>query len=335
MAVSAHRVRGFAFFGLLGMGSLVNAVPLQGANAAAQDDCAANFKVGGDPRNGASYSAFVTIPNLDMRSSLGQIEAMAIKEKFKIGAETYSENEGQLTFVQEDKNTLFKRSPGFPIFVNANRQTNQLSMKVRINRGQTIDDATMRGYLCGMLTKVTMDGKGAALAAEARAKTHNGSIIDVKAEELSWEVQKAMFGHSDNPSLVEAQYVGRVYRVDGQVLAHANTTNIAVDHLNGIHSFNMSFYLQKPKGIESLLNGASEAMKVGVECRTAADQEQRFLALRDRDYATLVGTVTKLVWSTTDVMKPITSSPGESGTLYLDCRFEDGKNADAPASSDD
>ena len=46
--------------------------------AYSQSECEANFKVSGDPRNGASYLTYVTIPHLDIHSALGQVEKAAL-----------------------------------------------------------------------------------------------------------------------------------------------------------------------------------------------------------------------------------------------------------------
>lgn len=81
----------------------------------AADTCEANFKTSGDPRNGASFETFVTIPGLDNHSALGQMEKIAMDKGFKVGAEDYSGTVGTLTLIQ--KNTFMHQ--GFPITVTA------------------------------------------------------------------------------------------------------------------------------------------------------------------------------------------------------------------------
>ena len=283
-----------------------------------QASCADNFRVSGDPRNGAMYSTFVTIPNIDNHSALGQMEAVALKQEFKVGAEVYSGDEGTLTLVQDGGNSLFKGSPGFPIYVKAKRTANKLSIDFRLNRGQTADASTIRNFVCGMLTSVSMDAQGAAIAKGVRKNTHSDDVEDLTAAALSIKVQKAMKGHSENPSLVEDQFVGHVYQIDGQVFPPSSDR---ID-FSDLH-LTMSYHLPQVGGTLSGLFGRHKGLVVDIVCRTAPDQMEQFKALRNGDFATVIGTITKIVWSTQDTMMQISHPLGEHGTVYLDCRLKD------------
>jgi len=275
-------------------------------SAFAQDECAANFKAEGDPRNGATYGTFVTIAALDPHSALGQMERFALEQGFKIGAESYSGEEGTLTVVQNDSNNILHPHKGFPILIKADRTTNRLAMALQLNQGQTAKPEDVRGSLCGMLTKVKMDDSGAALAAAAHAQTHSDEIINIKAPDLDRELKKAMIGHVLNPDNVGDRYVGRTYRIDGRVLISENGIDRALDDVNGVQAFNLLYITSKT----SLLGGTVD-QDVAISCRTDPSQRPRFRALKNNDYATLIGNVTQ--WAASGL---------SGGTLYLDCRFE-------------
>jgi hypothetical protein len=139
--------------------------------ATAQDPCETNFKALGDPRNGASYVSFVTIPNLDTHSALGQIERMTLAQGLTVGAETYSDNEGNLTLHPADLG-LIHTQQGYPIVIKADTVSHELLIAAKLNQGRTVTADTMKATLCGLLTQVTMDDAGAAKAAAAHAQTH-------------------------------------------------------------------------------------------------------------------------------------------------------------------
>jgi hypothetical protein len=275
------------------------------ASAAAQDECAANFKAVGDPRNGASYVTFVTLPNLDPHSALGQMQKIALERGFTLGAESYSGNEGNLTIIQNASLGLIHTRQGYPILIKADQTTNQLWMALKLNQEQKITADSMRATLCGMLTRVTMDAAGAALAADTHAQSHSDQIINVKAIDLADEIHKAMFWHNSASQTIGARYVGRTYRIDGQVFIAAAGVNRAFDDMNGVQSFDILYITAKP----GLLVGKRD-QPIQIGCHTDAQQRDRFRALNNNDYATLIGTVTQFAGN------------GLRGTLYMNCRFE-------------
>ncbi|WP_445144629.1 hypothetical protein [Dyella sp. Tek66A03] len=264
--------------------------------AFAQSECAANFKVEGDPRNGASYLTFVTIPNLDIHSALGQIEKNALDQDFKIGAENYSGDQGTLTIVHKD--SLLHPEKVFPIMIGAYEATNRLAITLRLNPGGTVSSDSMRDFMCSMLSKVTMDSAGVARAAEARAQTHSDEIINVKAPDLAFQLDKALAIHAAHPEYVAGLYIGKVYRIDGQVSIPIGA------HAVGAPSFDIQYITSKFRLLPGITRGIDS--RTAITCRTDPKQAGRFIALRNDDYATLIAKVVQL----------------EGTTLYLDCHFE-------------
>lgn len=272
------------------------------------DSCEDNFKASGDPRNGATYVTFVTLSNLDPHSALGQMEKLALDQGFVIGSENYDGDEGTLTIIQKDSNNILHPHKGFPILIKANKTTSRLAIALQLNQGQTATAENVRNSMCGMLNKVTMDNAGAAVAAEAHAQTHSDEIINIKAPDLASQMSKAMIGHALHPEIVEAQYMGRVYRIDGQV-SIMMTPGEAVARSQSIQSGSNSFNISYNTAKTGLLGGRVDT-HTAIVCHTDPKQSDRFLALRNNDYATLIGKVTQF------------AGTEYGGTLYLDCHFE-------------
>jgi hypothetical protein len=292
--------------GLLGLLSLFVA-----KTSFAQNECATNFKVSGDPRNGASYVTFVTIPNLDIHSALGQMEKLALDQGFVVGAENYEGDEGTLSIARKDKSGLLHQDKGFPILTKAIKGNNRLIMALQLNQGQTSTAENMQNFMCGMLTKVTMDSSGAAVAEAAHAETHSDEIVNTTATELAQKLTRRAFSRALKPDDIINQYMGRVYRIDGQVsimmtLGEAVARSQSIQ--NGSKSINISYNTSKVK--TGLLGSPAGAQLGSITCHSDPKQLDRFLALRNGDYATLIGKVVQV-------------SPNQyAAALYLDCHFE-------------
>lgn len=177
----------------------------------AQGSCEANFKASGDPRNGASYVTFVTIPNLDPHSALGQIEKIALDNNLTPGAENYEGDEGTLTVVRKAQGSVLHPSKGFPILFKANKTDNRLIMELQLNQGQTSTVENMQSFMSSILTHVTMDSAGAAAAATAHAQTHSDEITNITATELAQKLTRRAWGRALKPDDIQNEYMGRVY----------------------------------------------------------------------------------------------------------------------------
>lgn len=251
--------------------------------ALAADSCEANFKVSGDPRNGASFDTSVTIPGLDMHSALGQLQQIALDGGFKIGAEDYKDSEGELVIARKDS---FKVR-GYPILLVANNDTGKVSIALRLHRGQMAKAEDMRSFMCGMLSKLKAGEEGKAIAAAARAKTHTDQITDVKAPNLAYELEKAIrFKQSrEQIETIEAQYVNRMYRIDGQIYT-VSKSRYAADHRE------LAFVTTRRSGLLGIQESDTNQMiRVSIVCVMAPDQAAYFDNLREQDFATVVGKV--------------------------------------------
>lgn len=275
--------------------------------------CVANFQQSGDPRNGATYKSFVVIPRIDIHSALGQMEKFAQDQKFVVGAETYQGDEGQLIVSQKDSGFL-NYHHGFPVIILANAKTNRLTVGFRLNQGQTTTVESARGVICGMLSKVTMDAAGAALAASTRAQTHSDEIIDIKARDLSNQVDRAMIGHADSLDSIAARYMGRTYRIDGQVRIPDGLQRAqeVLQATHGSKSLNIHYDTRMNNGLDKVLGVKGPDTGMAVICRTDPAQLDRFMELRDEDYATLIGKVVDVTYNSDQL----------AGSIILACHYE-------------
>ena len=288
---------------------------LLGMKAAyAQNECAANFKVSGDPRNGASYLTYVTIPHLDIHSALGQVEKISLDSGLAPGSENYAGDEGTLTVVRKDKTGLLhlnNQNKGYPILIKANKANNRLIMALQLNQGQVATAENMQSFMCGILTHVTMDSAGATAAAAAHAETHSDEITNITATELGQKLTKRPLTLGLKPADIENQYMGRVFRIDGQVaimMTPGEALGRSQSIQDGRNSIEIPFSTAKVK--TGLLGTPAGAQTGQVICRTDPKQLNRFMALRNGDYATVIGKVVQVV------------ANQFAATLYLDCHFE-------------
>jgi hypothetical protein len=134
---------------------IVPLIACGGRPVLAQGSCESNLKVRGDPRNGAAYVTFVTIPNLDIHSALGQIEKIALDNNLTPGAENYEGDVGTLTVVRKDKSSLLHQDKGFPILIKADKANSRLIMALQLNhtsiviskRNRRASGMALRGFM--------------------------------------------------------------------------------------------------------------------------------------------------------------------------------------------
>jgi len=116
-----------------------------------------------------------------------------------------------------------------------------------------------------------------------------------------------VIANANNTELVEALYVNRTYRIDGQVSRPDGQTGglgRAFEIMDASRSISMPFITTVRAGVLGI--GEKMQSRYSVNCNSAPAQFQRFANLRNADYATVIGKVTGF----------------DGGTLQLDCRFE-------------
>lgn len=279
--------------------------------------CEDGFETVGDARNGLFFSAKVKVPGLSASSALGQMQQLALDGGYKVGGELLTGSSGELYFIQDSNN------PDIVMHVLADK-AGTVSISTKLARGQKTDPAAVRGEFCTLLGKLKTGKAGEEIAAAARAKTGVNTVTDAKAEKLSAEVGKvvkkalapvagkgqlsrALIGTGESATSgeyaeafapVRAQYIGRKYRIDGQIYT------VIRDNANG--RMEVNYLVTQTRGLlgvrqESGFNDLNYQLK----CELARDQGKFFLTLSEGNFVTLAGTVTDM-------------QPG--GMVLSDCR---------------
>lgn len=265
--------------------------------------CEESFKAMGDPRNGQAFLAERSMPGLSVDSALGQIRQYGLDEKFVVGADVMNGKEGRVYLVQDSS-----KPPVVVSFTAGPDGT--VSLTTKLARGQKMDVEAGKQYMCGMLNKMKLGKEGEAIAAEARSKSDANRLTDTTAVDLSEKLGKEadklsramnsgsfkdfLLGTHTSPDTMRdreamfaplvAKYVGRKYRIDGEVYT------ASINRYNGVGE--VAWLVTKTRGLLSVRQ--DDDMNNGqftVICAVAQDQLPMVSMLRTHDFAKLEGTV--------------------------------------------
>lgn len=279
--------------------------------------CEDSFQSVGDARNGLFFSGSVKVPGLSAQSALGQLQQIALDGGYKVGGELIRGGAGELYFIQDSNN------PAVVMLATADK-SGKVSISTKLARGQKTEAAAVRTEFCGMLAKLKTGNEGEAIATAAREKTGINQVTDAKVEKLSAEIGKvvkkalspvaakgqlsraligtgvtATSGEYEEAFLpVRARYIGKKYRVDGQVYT---ATRNSMDS-----GMEVNYLVTQTRGLLGVRQESQfNSLNYQIKCVMAKDQAKFFLTLTEGNYATLVGTVTDM-------------QPG--GLVMSDCR---------------
>ncbi|HEX6592562.1 MAG TPA: hypothetical protein VF050_11230 [Moraxellaceae bacterium] len=278
--------------------------------------CEDSFQSVGDARNGLFFSAEVKMPGLSASSALGQLQQVALDGGYKVGGELLAGGAGELYFIQDSND------PDIVMLAQAEK-SGRVSISTKLARGQKTDSAAVRTEFCSLLAKLKTGKEGDAIAAAAREKTGVNTVTDAKADKLSAEIGKvvkkalgpvaskgnlsrALIGtgpsatsgeYAEAFAPVRARYIGKKYRVDGQVYTVSGSPAEGME---------VNYLVTQTRGLlgvrqESQFNDLNYQIK----CVFARDQAKFFLTLSEGNEVTLAGTVTDM-------------QPG--GMVLRDCR---------------
>lgn len=293
----------------------------------ASTECGGNFSTSGDPRNGATFTTFVKLQNLDIRSAIGQVEKVAADRGIVVGGEQFDGGLGKVTMVVKDPNG----GHDYPLMAAAQKGNGHLTLIAQLNRDQIVDNDLMRDRMCDILSRVKMDAAGASVAAATQQKLGSGKITDIKAMDLSLEIAEALRQKQDAAEIT-MKYAGRVFRIDGQVSRPNTGTQMfsEIQIAGATKTLSIPYLTEVHAGLLGI--GPMTQTRVTVMCHTPPDQFARFVTLRDKDYATLIGTVigfsgkarpkSFIVDNPLTTTGSILSDQSYGGILNLDCRFE-------------
>lgn len=272
--------------------------------------CEDEFEVVGDARNGLMFSAAVKIPNLGIKSALGQLQAIAVKDGMNVGAPVIEGNRGEVQFIQTRNNP--------PVVVEAAAtDTGFVTLETKLARGQKMDPAAGKAYMCGWLAQLKAGKAGEALAADGAKAAGTDRVIEVDAvtlsKQLSKEVRAAMSA-VDTPSMKElllgtparrsergdvaaafapmrAKYLGRRFRIDGQAY-YVGHTEFA---MSPKRTMEVNYLVTQTRGLLGVRQSADlNGSNFGLKCILAPDQARFFARLQSNDWMKLEGTVSEI-----------------------------------------
>ncbi len=268
--------------------------------------CEESFQAIGDARNGLLFTGQVRLPGLRAASALGQLQQLALDGGYEVGGELIRGNAGELSFLQTSNH------PAVVVRATAS-DVGQVSLAMKLAAGQTVKEEAVRTEFCSMLGKLKTGPEGEAIASAARAKTHTDQFIDVKAEKLSADVggdvkktlapvasigrfSKFLIGtgpsatskdYEDAFAPIRAKYIGRNYRIDGQIYT------VSQDRITG--EMQLAYLVTKTRGLLGIRQESSyNDLNFAVTCVLAADQAKLFATLNDGNWIKLMGTVTAI-----------------------------------------
>lgn len=274
-----------------------------GSSLAAAPSCEASFRAIGDPRNGLTFQAGVTVPGLTVSSALGQLRQAAVDEKFTVGGDSIDGSTGQLLFMQETS------SPPLVVMAGAS-SAGTVTLITKLSRGQKMEPEAGKQYMCGMLAKLKPGKEGEAIAEQARSHSEFGKVIDITAVDLSEQVNKdaqkiqrsmgtfsfkdMLTGQRTSPDELKdrknaglplaVKYLGRKYRIDGQVYTSS------INPYSGAGE--VGYLVTKTRGLLRVrANDDMNNSQFTVVCQVAKDQNAMVSTLGSHDWVKLEGEV--------------------------------------------
>lgn len=282
------------------------ALLLLATGTAGASDAACDFRSVGDPRNGLLFIAQTQRADLSISSALGQFQQIASDAGYELGNEVITGDHGRFSFLQTSSD------PALVFWVDADGAGN-VSLSVKLARGQKSDAAAVKSEFCALLGRLKSGREGETLAATARARHGIGRVIAADAVRLSAdlgrEVKRALSGPAAKGKLskfligtgtyatsgeyqeafapLQAKYLGRKYEIDGQLYTVSRNTITGEMQLN---------YLVTPKrgllGIKQ--EGQYNNLNFQIHCTLAKDQAPLFATLTEGNWVKLTGTVTEI-----------------------------------------
>ncbi|MEG2802576.1 hypothetical protein [Stenotrophomonas sp.] len=236
---------------------------LAAAAPAFADTCESSFQKKGNPLSGTTYTASVTVPDLTVKSAIGQMNVIAKGNNMDV-LSMDAENGAML--IEDPQSAMHKT---IPIIISATSEgrTGTVAMTVKLNPGAFAKADAIRAEMCKMLTQVKSGKAGDQFAASAP----KASTVSISASDFGYQLRTQ---HKDNPAAIEPRYQGKIYAITGRVngvLKSGGTYNTGFD-------------------LPSASNGI-DFESVAITCAFAPSQAAFALALRPREKVTLVGVV--------------------------------------------
>lgn len=181
---------------------------LLGAGTAQAATCEDSFVKKGNPVTGLRFVATTTVPNMSMRSAIGQLNGIIASKGYAILA---VEPDGGAMLVEPPPTG---KSRPFPIEIAADG-AGTVRMEAKLRAGMGIPDAAAKAEMCGILTQLKGGKAGDALAAKGLGATSApGAPVRMSVLRFSQDIT----GQADkNNAAVQKRYEGRQFTLYGPV----------------------------------------------------------------------------------------------------------------------
>ncbi|QNH20023.1 hypothetical protein HEP73_00921 [Xanthomonas sp. GW] len=243
---------------------IVSALLLLTAAPAFAATCEANFEKKGNPFIGTSYSTSVSLPNLTVKSAIGQMHVIAKQANMDI----LSEDADAGAMLIEEPETLSHKPIPMIISASVENGEGKVGMLVKLNKGALASSDSVRNEMCKLLNQVKPGTEGEKFA----KKTVDAAPVEISADKFGFMLRNQA---KEGPATIEARYKDKVYRITGKI----NSSGV----LKSGGKYNVGFDVFTPE--DETYN------KVAIICSFAANQAAYALALRPGEKATLTGVV--------------------------------------------
>ncbi len=272
---------------------------------AAATTCEDSFQTVGDPRNGLLFTTSVIVADLKVPSGLAQLRAIGRAAGYEPGSDMVQAGIGEMSLLQHSNRP--------PLVIRATvASAGEVTLGLKLAQGQSARPEDVRDEFCSMLGKLRGGRAGDVLAA-AQGADRASAVVDARAEALSQEVGNdvkstlkpvaskgnfsrwligtgpvatdADFNAAFAP--IRAKYVGRRYRIDGQIYT------VSRNDVTGEMDIN---YLVTPtRGLARIRQEAQyNHLNFQIKCVLDKDQAKLFATLSNGDFVKLAGQVTNI-----------------------------------------
>ncbi|TWI05967.1 hypothetical protein IP90_00229 [Luteimonas cucumeris] len=240
--------------------SLLAVSLLLAAGPALATSCEESFAKKGNPFTGTTYSAWVSLPDLSVKSAIGQMHVVA-KEA---GMDILSEDADAGSMLIEEPETMAHKP--LPMIISAANEggVGTVTMLLKLNKGAFASGDGVRTEMCKMLAQLKPGTAGDQFAGKQIAVAPTA----IAAGKLGFQLENQA---KDNLAAIEPRYKDKQFiisgRVNGPVLKSGGTYNMGFELYDG-----------------------DRYGQVAISCAFAANQAAYALTLKPREKVALSGT---------------------------------------------
>lgn len=229
--------------------------------------CEDSFTKKGNPFTGTTYSTTVSLPDLSVESTLGQLRGIAARK----GMDILTEDAASGTMLIEEPESATHKSLPFTINAQEYQGTGRVEMVLKLNRGAFASKDGIKSAMCEMLAQLKSGKAGTDAAAAAHANHEQAEAIEITPRTFSQQIARQA---KDNPAVINARYKDKRYRLVGSVAS-----------IRGDDGQYTVFFDDGSSPMDS-----NYADHVSVLCNMAPSQNAYALSLRKDDDVNLTGT---------------------------------------------